>query len=606
MSSGTGVSAETRPRHRAARTAAALAFLGLAAVPAGAAAPDSTAPRVLGVDLVGARSFRPAELQRFLTTRPTRPWYRRRFDAETLQRDVRNLQLFYRNEGFLQACVWSEEPPVADGGRGVRPRVHIAEGRRWYVQRIGFRLPPPLPESELLAATTLRPGAPYRRAAREADRAAILAVLARHAYVDARLVQDVSAAGESVRVEYAVEPGPAARFGRITIAGTPRTRPGVIVRELQFDSGDPLTSERVAESAAALIATGLFESVHIGPLLGQEGDPVKDVHVVLVEKPPGEASLGAGWASTDHARLRVQLQHSNLFGTGRRLGLDLRLAERRRVAEASATQPWLLGTRTALDVLAEYSWAYEPGFTVEGVRGGIGLRRGLGRRWSVESGYQARRTHLLEVRAAAGALPRRNRVGKLVLGAARDTRDDIFDSRRGSLTRLELALAHARLGGGEPYAGATFGWRRVSPLGRGVRLAAALQHASIWLQCAGDELPLEERLYAGGSGSARGFRRHGVGPSDAAGRALGGNHRSEAAVEVRVAMRRRLEAVLFADAAQLVRRARALRLDGYAAAAGFGARWRSSFGLLRADVGFPLTTLGADGVQLDAGVGQSF
>jgi translocation and assembly module TamA len=167
-------------------------------------------------------------------------------------------------------------------------------------------------------------------------------------------------------------------------------------------------------------------------------------------------------------------------------------------------------------------------------------------------------------------------------------------------------VAHARLGGGEPYLSAAVTTRGILPLGSRLRLAAAMQHTGVWLQRAGDELPLEDRLYAGGAGSVRGFSRHAVGPRDALERALGGNHRSELSLELRVALGRRWEAAVFADAGQLVRRGRALRLDAYAVGCGAGARLHTPLGLLRADLGFPVAGTGGEGAQLEAGVGQSF
>jgi outer membrane protein insertion porin family len=576
------------------------------AADAGAACGAPPAPRVAALHFEGARAFETDHLQRFLETRPTRLWYRRRFDADVFAADLRNLQLFYRTEGFLQACVsagglqWS-----ADSSR-VTPTVRVQEGRRWGVDSVHVRGLENAGLGDPLAGLHLRTGGPYRPAALARDRRALLELLAQHAYLDAQVTEDVRADGGRVTVVYDVQPNAPARVGRIEVEGLRKTRPHVVLRELQFDSGAALRSDVVAASQAALIGTGLFESVDIAPLPGQQGRAAKDVRVRVVEKPSGDASLGSGYGSVEGARIRLQLRQLNLRGTGRQLGLDLRAAERRRLAELSATEPWLLGWRLALDGQSAYDWIREPSFTTESVRGGAALVRHLTRTWRVDAGYQLRRTLLLEARVQEARPQRANRVGKITVAFSRETRDDLFDARRGGFVRFELGLAHTRLGSSQGFWSAAFVARRVVELGSRLRLAAGMQQSSLWLQEAGGELPIEERLYAGGDGSVRGFRRHAIGPRDAAGVALGGNHLHQMSLEMRLQLSRRFEAVLFADAAQLARRAESLRLADYAVGAGPGLRLRTPFGLLRADVAWPLTDEGRDGMRSYFALGQAF
>ena len=586
------------------RAAGALAC-ALGSVASSAAAP-ARAPRVVGVEFEGARAFAPARLQRFLETRPTRLWYRHRWDPATFERDLENLLLFYQGEGFLQACVWAGRPAWSADSSAVRPSVRIHEGRRWWVGSVRMRGAAALPPSALLAGTSLRAGAPYRSLALAADRRGILEALAERAYLDARLGQQVSAERDSVHIVYEVALGAPARFGRIELEGLRRTRAHVVVRELDFDSNAPFTSASVAASHAHLLDTGLFQSVDIAPVPGQEGRPVKDVRVRVVEKPAGDARLGAGYGAVEGARLRLQLRQLNLRGSGRQLGLDFRLSERRHLVELSGTEPWLLGARLSLDALSAYEWLREPRFTVESMRGALALHRHLHDGWSVDAGYQLRSTRLLRVPVQEARAARAHRTGKVAAGLARETRDDLFETRRGGFVRLELGIASPRFGGSQSFLSAGVVARRVVGIGTRLHVAAALHHTGIWLQESGRELPLEERLYAGGDGSVRGFERHALGPRDATGQALGGNHLDEVSLELRGRVERRVDAVLFADAGQLVRRARSLRLDHYAVGGGFGVRVRTPFGQLRSDIAWPLQGDSAEGAQLYFGVGQSF
>lgn len=587
-------------RMRTARTAGRVLFLGTLAV---APASHAGRVRVTGVDFEGVRSYDTRRTARFFETRTTRFWYRRGFDPGVFEHDLQNLQIFYRNEGFLTACVWAGPMEWSHDSTSVRPRVRVLEGPRWHVASLEVT------GGDVLAAQSdwsprLTAGAPYRPQWLERDRRSGLEQLARLGFLDAGFTQHVRRVGLGVDIRYEIDTGEASRIGRILLDGLERTRPHVVLREIRFDSGTRFASGPVAETQAALLATGLFESVHIGPWPDQEGVPRKDVQVRVVEKPAGDASLGLGYETDERARIRFGLRHQNLGGSGRRAGLDLRWSPRQRLAEVSGTEPWLLGKRLSFDGAATYRWLHEPSFTVESIEGRLGLRRELRRRWGAVLGYNARRTHLLAVRGVEVPAVRRNRLGSITLGLQQDNRDDYFDTFHGGSIRFEAGVADRWTGSGYRALSAGLLLRRVTPVGSRLRLATSLQHQGIWLQRSGEDVPLEERLFMGGVSSVRGFARHSISPLDAPGTHAGGRHRNEISAEMRLLVARRFDAVFFVDAGQLVLRGHNFRLDGYSAGAGAGVRVRTSFALARADIGIPLTR--DSRAQFYVGVGQSF
>ncbi len=564
---------------------------------------DTPAPRVLEVRFEGTENFSSKRLLRFLATRPTSLWYRRRFDPIVFARDLENVQRFYRDEGFLVACVWAGPLDWNSDSTGVRPTVRVHEGPRWQMARLEIAGGMPVPFASAAASLELRPASPYRPVALDRDHRALQALCARAGFLDARVEPRAAADGRRVTLAYDVALGDPSTFGAITITSNGKTRPHVVRRELDFEPESPLESDRVADAHARLLSTGLFDQVTIAVLPGQEGRARKDVEVAVVERTSRDASIGAGFASTEGARLRLQLRERNWRGTARRVGLDGRISERRRIAEGSFTDPWLGGMPMALDLVAAYDWQDEPGFKVEALRGSVGVRRRFGRRTSADAGVRFARTHLLESRAEPARAVPRNRIGRLVIGFERDTRDDFFDTNRGGFVRVETGAAGSALGG-QPLFTMTALFRRVMPVSRRLRLAIAGRHDAAWLQEGGLELPIEDRYYAGGDGSVRGFGHHRVGPRDAAGNPLGGNHRSEASLELRCGVHRRLDLVGFSDAGQVTRFGRELRLDAYQVGLGGGLRIRTPWGLLRADLAVPVSDGGRTRVHF--AVGQPF
>ena len=121
-------------------------------------------------------------------------------------------------------------------------------------------------------------------------------------------------------------------------------------------------------------------------------------------------------------------------------------------------------------------------------------------------------------------------------------------------------------------------------------------------------IPADERFYAGGGGSIRGYEYQQVGPK-LNGTPTGGNKLLEFSAELRMQPGNRLGYVLFLDGGavynDLVRDEinRSLRYG-----AGFGLRWFTAIGPLRADLAYPLNADDSqkERVQFYISLGQAF
>jgi len=120
------------------------------------------------------------------------------------------------------------------------------------------------------------------------------------------------------------------------------------------------------------------------------------------------------------------------------------------------------------------------------------------------------------------------------------------------------------------------------------------------------DVPLFERLYAGGIGSVRGYERRHVGPlidDDP----VGGRSLVEGSAELRHPVTERVGAAVFADAGQVSLRSFDFPFDDLRYGFGFGVRYKSPVGPLRVDLGFPLEPPRGDARwQLHLSVGQTF
>jgi outer membrane protein assembly factor BamA len=121
------------------------------------------------------------------------------------------------------------------------------------------------------------------------------------------------------------------------------------------------------------------------------------------------------------------------------------------------------------------------------------------------------------------------------------------------------------------------------------------------------EVPLFERLYAGGSDSVRGYERRRLGPLSAADDPFGGRSLVEGSIELRQQFTEKIGGAVFIDFGQVSLRSFDPPVDDLRFAAGFGARYASPVGPLRFDIGFPFRRPRGDSSwQIHFSIGQAF
>jgi translocation and assembly module TamA len=119
-------------------------------------------------------------------------------------------------------------------------------------------------------------------------------------------------------------------------------------------------------------------------------------------------------------------------------------------------------------------------------------------------------------------------------------------------------------------------------------------------------VPPDQRLYAGGSGTVRGFRYQSIGPLFADGDPIGGAAVDAASLEFRQRIGGNFGAVAFLDAGQ-ASAGHVPFSDTIRVGAGTGLRYYTPIGVVRGDIAFPLNRpQGGDRFEIYIGLGQAF
>ncbi len=561
-------------------------------------------PVVQSVRFIGVDAIDETTLLEYMAIHPGDFMEQVRFDARLLEQDLVNLALFYKTLGYLEADLWVEDVALSADATRITVLIGVHEGSRWTISNVTLEGGVDIAEDHLRSLLVVTEETPLLSKGLSRDRRAILDHYARLSYLDARVQQLVTRddIARTASVGYVIVEGKRARIESTRIHGDEKTREFVIGRELTFEKGEYFDVDEIGESQANLYRTGLFNSVWMEPAREDTGKTNRRLDIWLNERQSVSLDLSIGYATIDGPEVTAQLVNRNLQGQATRLEFYGHVSRLQREGGVSVGDPWFLGLPVAGELSVDYSWSDEEAYLAEAERGAFLLTKGIGPALTLRGGYEFERNIILETNNDENGLGA-NYTTDLLAAVTHDTRDDVLDPNRGMLAGVEFRLASSRLGGTNDFTRTEFIWRGYKKVWRH-RIVAFAGHVGWVRPQDNDDVPVNERFFAGGDGSVRGFDRNSLGPTGEDGEALGGLGVLELRAEARFPLFRQLRMVAIVDAGQVFDDFRAIRPSDLAVGAGGGLRYHAGLWIVRLDVVAPVTEPGP--TKFYFGIGQAF
>lgn len=551
---------------------ALLAFAGPAALAAQDTRCEAGEVEVAALGFQGNTAFSDAQLAAGIVTtassrirRITRiVGARRCLDQDELPRDVARLRLWYRNHGFLDATVDTVINVV--GARRVDVRFFIVEGAPVLIDTLVIAGLDAVPErADILRRLPTVDGGWFDRYATAATRDSLTRRLRDNGYPDAETFfgYDLRRDERSATVTFNVSTGPRRRIGRVDIThegrdgAAPEVGPKAVRRLAGIEPGD-LYRERLLERAKRT----LYQSEAFAQVAVEPGDVLGDsliaVDVNVREGFLRAARLGGGWGSLDCFRMTADVTEYNLARSATRLELRSRVSkigigeplggapalcpqaqndiysrDLNYYVGATLSQPAVLRASfvPTLTLYSERRSEFNAYLRTTPAGGSLNLSRAIGRRsqslgYTVEYGRTEAQPALFcavfnacEDRDRA-ALQRPLRLAVLSGGSSYERTNDPLDPSNGVVGRVELRYASDVVGSERDisFARVTLDGAVFRSMGRDVTFAMRLRLGSVFgsnfsLNQTATFVPPQERLYAGGPTSVRGFRQNELGPS---------------------------------------------------------------------------------------------
>jgi len=450
-------------------------------------------------------------------------------EFEAMRLAVRNL---YRERGFLDVEIEYPAVELDDKGRQTIV-VKIHEGETYRFDSVNVTGVEIFPKAEIEALVIARAGVTASSRLIQGSVQRIRDFYGSRGYARARVrpLLESDPAANTVAVTFAVSEGDLIRVGNIRIRGNSRTRDKVIRRELQLHPGDVLDAVKARRSERRLMNLGYFSSVR---RYEQETSVPnrEDVIFEVEEKRTGQFLVGAGFSSIDNIIGFVEISQGNFdirgwpfTGGGQKLNLRAQFGSERRDYKLSFVEPWFLNRKLSLGTDLYRTDLNYSDYDVKRTGAAVSLSKALPGANRISFRYALEETVITDIadtneyvyvgspdETYSFAREEDTLKSTFKTTLTHDTRNNPFIPTRGLRASMFGRISGGPLGFDTDVYSVGARTAFYVPLWWDHVLSIKGRYETVEAYGDTDEVPISERLFAGGGRTIRGFDYRDVGP----------------------------------------------------------------------------------------------
>jgi len=483
------------------------------------------------------------------------------YEVDVLEQDLLRLRKYYFDRGFLDTQASVDDVAESDDGETVSILIGIDEGGQTRVESVGItgQQPPEIPtEDALIEDLALRAGKPLNKEQFDESVGTLQEHLEDAGYARASITPDtqVDGATSNAQVQFELIPRDRTRFGAITVTGAEQIPEYVVRREISFKEGDIYSAKEIRDSQRRIFELNMFSAVTPSKLNLAAAEEPLDIRFDVRERKPRSFELGIGLSSVENMRYEADWTHRNLFGEGETLNLLARVTGINQGLEADLVEPYFFNrdtyARYKLFLLNFKQIDTDPFgivdsiFNIEDPYPAYDFFT-AGAEWQVHHDFSK------ELEGVAGLEFTSTDFYNVDFTADEELLDGVEDNklfiqfvelewngrdsdlipRKGVLVRAKLDHSNNKLLSDASYAKLELEGRYYLSLFDDTTLAMRLLVGGIEPYGGTEVIPVNERFYAGGPGSVRGYLINRLGPLDSNDNPVGGNSLIEGSAELR-------------------------------------------------------------------------
>ncbi len=566
--------------------------------------------RIRAITIEGNTVYTDREILKRLKTRRARlRFIGGIYDDIQFQDDQDEVIRMYEEKGYVEAKIVATSFDFSPDGKGMFITIEVSEGAQYHVASVTVQGNEIFDADEIKPLLKLKEHDVFNLHQVERDGLAISTFYSDAGYIYAAVRPGYTLDREQkvAYILHMIQEGELIYLGQIEINDNIKTKDEVIRRELTIHPGERFDGERWRRSLQRLSNLGFFDEKRPVELSTRpsEIEGAEDLLISVNEKETGAFYFGAGFSSEEEVLGSVSLDLWNFdianfpkfTGAGQRLGLTLQKGTLRESYRLSFTEPYFLGYPLLFGAdafMEKREWVRHADYSEEFFGGGLRFGKQLSEYVSTSLGLRyedveigdIRENVSPEIQAEAGSWSTLS----LIWGMERNTLDNVFDPRSGSVHGGRIQLAGASVAADTDFVKLTQEYSRYFPLSEKWVLSIHETAGYVSQYGRSDKVHIFDRFFCGGSSTVRGYDQRDIGPKsdDIYRDPIGGNVRLVTNLEVSYAITDILRGYIFQDSGTVWPDIDDVDPGDLKFSVGAGIGIKTPIGPLRVDYGIPI------------------
>lgn len=469
------------------------------------------------------------------------------FSEKAVRERIQAVESIYFEEGYADVKVGEPEYIFSSDKKQVSVKVTVEAGKPYVIKSFSFTGNKAISNTALHQFIPKAKVLPLNQNIADQITVAIKNAYLIRGFIHARvkMIYEIKSSDveNSLHAEIQVVEGHQVIIDEISILGLRFTKTQVVQRELTIKSGSIYSPQLITQTRSKLLRIGLFESVVIEPRSGFKTKGGKDYVVLdikIIEKKPGTIEFKPGWGTYKGARFSMELSYTNLGGFGgRKVFQSLKVSQ-----EAQQKKIDIEAPITGYEILVGFTEPYIANFNLQGTITFLqsasaekqfhiynrslefNLVRYVFQSIRTTGAYKIKSSRYVrddvDIQTASLLSFDRVRIGSLLFSSLGDWRDDPKWPLKGGVLSFAANIARRQLLLSDidfnrfVLFGSVY-QRLYKKIGLNLRIQSGVIQTLDQRNCGIDNAsiclpPEDERFFAGGTGSVRGFVERSLGP----------------------------------------------------------------------------------------------
>jgi len=272
-----------------------------------------------------------------------------RYSREDLQGDLETLESFYLDRGYANFTIDSAQVAISPDKTGIFVTVNISEGDVYRLSDVKLTGEFVIPKEDIQRLVLAQPGQIFSQGLLTQATELIKYRLGEDGYsfAEVQAIPELDDENMEAKIVFYIQPKNRVYVRRVSFSDTTSINDEVLRRELRQMEGGYMSKSRLERSKIRLQRLPFIEEVEFDTIPVAGTTDLVDAVFTIKEGLPGQFGGGIGYSGYQKLILNGNFVHTNFFGTGNRIALDLNSSKFRDVYSFSHTNAY-----TGLDEIA--------------------------------------------------------------------------------------------------------------------------------------------------------------------------------------------------------------------------------------------------------------